>query len=236
MPTRRTRSRMDDQRKDHTDPKRPPTRKGTTSKNYRHITWLPIVWKIQTAQIREKNYFPLTSRRLFPDEQKRVRKISRSTRELLYIDQHILNESKARQENLTMAWIGNKKAYNMVLQSWMINCLKMYKISNEVIHFIEKTMKIGRVELTAGRKSLAEPKIQRGMFRGNTLSPLLFIIAMMPLNHILRKCTAGYKLHKSQEKSIPECTWTTSNCKKGKRTGNSNTHCESIQSGHRDGI
>ena len=29
---------------------------------------------------------------------------------------------------------------------------------------------------------------------------LLFIIAMMPLNHILRKCTAGYKLGRSQEK------------------------------------
>ena len=27
----------------------------------------------------------------------------------------------------------------------------------------------------------------------------MFIIAIMPLNHILRKCTAGYKLSKSQE-------------------------------------
>ena len=30
--------------------------------------------------------------------------------------------------------------------------------------------------------------------------PLLFIIAMMPLNHILRKCTAGYKVSTSLEK------------------------------------
>ena len=49
-------------------------------------------------------------------------------------------------------------------------------------------------------KALAEIKIQRGIFRGDALSPLLFIIAMMPLNHILRKCTAGYKLSRSQEK------------------------------------
>ena len=33
-----------------------------------------------------------------------------------------------------------------------------------------------------------------------TPPPLLFIIAMMPLNHTLRKCTAGYKLSRSQEK------------------------------------
>ena len=77
---------------------------------------------------------------------------------------------------------------------------QMYKISNEVINFIEKTMKTWRVELTAGGKSLAETKIQRSIFQGDALSPLLFIIAMMPLNHILRKCTPEYKLTKSQEK------------------------------------
>ena len=90
-----------------------------------------------------------------------------------------------------MTWIDYKKAYDMVPQSWIINCLKMYRISHEVIHFIEKTTKNWRVELIAGGKSLAETKIQRGIFQGNALSPLLFIIAMMPLNHILRKCTAG---------------------------------------------
>ena len=73
----------------------------------------------------------------------------------------------------------------------------MYNISDEVINFIGKTWK---VELTAGGRTSAETKVKRGMFQGDTLSPLQFISAMMPLNHILRKCTAGYKLSKLRKK------------------------------------
>ena len=82
----------------------------------------------------------------------------------------------------------------MVPQSWIINCLKMYKIQHEVINFIDKTMKTRRVELTAGGRSLAVIKIKRGIFQGDSPSPLLFLVAMIPLKHILRKCTARYKL------------------------------------------
>ena len=88
----------------------------------------------------------------------------------------------------------------MVPQSWIQHCLKLYKISYEVINFIEKTMETWRVELTAGGRSIAETKIQSRIFQGDALSPLLFIIAMMPLNYILRKCVAGYKPTWSQEK------------------------------------
>ena len=64
----------------------------------------------------------------------------------------------------------------------------MYKISDEVINFIEKTMKIRRGKLKKGGKSFAEEKIQRGIFQGDALLPLLFIIAMIPLNNKFGKC------------------------------------------------
>ena len=160
---------------------------GTAPNNYRRITCLTMMWKILTAQIREKNYYSLTSRSLFPDEQKGYCKRSRGTVELFYIDQHILNENKTRRKNLAMTWIDYKKAYDMVPHNWIISCLKMYKISHEVIIFIDKTMKTWRLELTAGGRSLAETKIQRGIFQEDALSPVLFIIAMMPLNHITQK-------------------------------------------------
>ena len=56
----------------------------------------------------------------------------------------------------------------------------MNNISDEVVNFIEETMKIWRVELAAEEKSLAETKIQRGIFQGDALSPLLFTDATQP--------------------------------------------------------
>ena len=190
--------------------------KGTTPNNYRPITCLPMRWKICTAQIRKEIYYSLTRRvfsflLFFSGEQRGCCKGTRSTAELLYKDKHIVNESKTRRINLTIAWIDCKKAYAMVPQIWIIHCFKMYGISHEVINFIEKSMKTWRVELTAGGRSLAETKIQRGIFHEDALIPLLFIIAMMPLNYILRKCTARYKLCGSQENINHLYTWMISN-------------------------
>ena len=61
-------------------------------------------------------------------------------------------------------------------------------------------MKNWIVELIARGKSFAVVKIHKGIFQGDVLSPLLDWIAKMPLNHVLRKCTGGYKFTKSQEK------------------------------------
>ena len=107
-------------------------------------------------------------------------------------------QDQKEKSTYDLDWLQNGIWY--VPQSWMINCLKMYKILYKVINFIEKTVKTWKADLTAGGKSLVEAKIQRGIFQGDALSPFLFIIAMMPLNYIFRKCSVGHKLSKSQEK------------------------------------
>ena len=68
--------------------------KGTAPNNYRHIICQPMMWKILTAQIREEIYYSLTSRGLYPDELKGCCKGSRGIAELLYIDQHTINETE----------------------------------------------------------------------------------------------------------------------------------------------
>ena len=70
--------------------------------------------------------------------------------------------AKPDGKQLAMALIDYKKAYDMVPHSWIINCLKMNRISHEVINFIDKTMKTWRVEFTAGGRRLAEARSKGG--------------------------------------------------------------------------
>ena len=87
-----------------------------------------MTWKILTAQTRERIYYLQTSRGLFPEEQKGYHNAHSGAADLLYLDQHIPNESKTRLKNPAMAWTDNRKAYDRVLQSWNKICHKMYNI------------------------------------------------------------------------------------------------------------
>ena len=57
-----------------------------------------------------------------------------------------------------------------------------------------------KVELTRRGNSPAEIKIQRRIFQGDSLSLELFVMAMILLNYILRKCKGSYKLIESQKR------------------------------------
>ena len=46
--------------------------------------------------------------------------------------QNFFSENNTRRKNLAKAWIDYKKAYDMVLQGWIMNCIKKFKISNKV--------------------------------------------------------------------------------------------------------
>ena len=98
------------------------------------------MWKILTAQISEEIYDLQISRRLFTEEQKGYLNWTRGSGEQLCIDEHILKDSKVKRKNLVMAKTEYKKTYDKLPHSWIIDCLKMYKISGEVIKSIKNTM------------------------------------------------------------------------------------------------
>ena len=129
---------------------------------------------------------------LLPEEQKGCRRRCRGTKDQLLIDKTILRECKKRCINLAMAWIDYKKAYDLMPYSWIIECMEMAGIADNVINFNQKSMDQWMLSLTSSGEDLGDIEVKRGIFRGDSLSPLLFVLSMIPLSLILRKVNASY--------------------------------------------
>ena len=103
----------------------------------------------------------------------------------------------------------------MVPQSWIL-----VSVAANLITFIEKSMAHWKTTLTAGGKTPHDINTTRGIFQGDSLPPLLFVIAMIPMTSLLRHHKAGYSLDGNRLNHLqpPSITfnhyssWTTWSC------------------------
>ena len=134
--------------------------KGNVASNYGPITCLPLMWTLLTGVIADQIYAHLDQEKLLPEEQKGCKKGSRGTNDLLYIDRAVIKEVKSRNKNLAMAWIDYKKAYDMVPRSWIIECLDLFGVAENIKSFLVNSMEKWKVMLCSGNSGLGEAEIK----------------------------------------------------------------------------
>ena len=155
--------------------------KGNYVENFRPITCLPLMWKLLTGIISEDMYCFMENENLLPEEQKGCRRKSRGTKDQLLIDKTILKDCRKRRTNLAMAWIDYRKAYDFVPHSWILECLDVLGIADNVRSFLEKIMKKWKLLLNSNGSDLCRVDVNRGIFQRDNLWPLNFIICMILL-------------------------------------------------------
>ena len=128
------------------------------------------MWKLLTGVIADQIYVHLDQEKLLPEEQKGCRKGSRGTNDLLYIDRAVIKEVKSRNKNLAMAWIDYKKAYDMVPHLWIIECLDLFEVAENVKSLLVNSMEKSKVMLCSGNSELGEVEIE--VFFKEILYPL----------------------------------------------------------------
>ena len=142
----------------------------------------------------------LNQDKLLPEEQKGCRKGSGGTNDLRYIDRAVIKNVKSRNKNLVKAWVDYKKDYDLVLHSWIIECLDLFGVTENIISLLVNGMEMWKVMLCSENSELAEVEIKRGVFQGDSLSPLVFALALIYLSVILRKAKAAYDFSQRKEK------------------------------------
>ena len=122
---------------------------------------------------------------MLADEQKGCMKRSRGTKDQLLVDKAIPKKCRRRMTNLSMAWIDYKKAYDMVPHSWILKCLEMVRGAKNMVTIISNSMANWKTVLTSGGTDLGQVDIRRRIFQGDSLSPLPFVLIMLPLTLVL---------------------------------------------------
>ena len=150
--------------------------KGNAVEIYRPITCLPLMWKLPTGVIAEEMHNYLEGENLLPNEQKGCKRKSRGTKDQLLIDKTVLKDCRKRQTNLAIVWIDYKKAYHFVPHSWIKEFMKLLGIAENVRELLEKGMKQWKLTLSSNEKELGDVKINRRIFQGDSLLPLLSVL------------------------------------------------------------
>uniref|UniRef100_H3AYE9 Reverse transcriptase domain-containing protein n=1 Tax=Latimeria chalumnae TaxID=7897 RepID=H3AYE9_LATCH len=169
--------------------------------NYRPITCLPITWKLLTAILARAISRHLETNKIMACEQKGNCRNTRGTKDQLLIDKTILRDCKVQKINLAICWIDYRKAFDSVLHSWILECLRMYKVNERIMKFMERAMKLWKTSLIWNNHHMGKVEIKRGIFQGDVISPLLFCIVMNPISYLLNNAKMGYKMKNGEQVS-----------------------------------
>ena len=81
----------------------------------------------------------------------------------------------------------------------MTEAMKIVKIADSIANLFQKSKETCRAKLIACNKSLEEVDIGRGIFQGDSFSPLLFLVVLIPLLIILNKKDLRYVTSQNQK-------------------------------------
>ena len=103
-----------------------------------------------------------------------------------------------------MAWIDYQKAFDRVSHSWIIKSLRLFGINNKVISFTKKVMNYWKTHMSLHAENklidTEDIQIQCGIFQGDSISPLLFCICLIPLNEQMNRLNIGYEEYTTKTK------------------------------------
>ena len=78
--------------------------------------------------------------------------------------------------------------------------MNLFGVAENIKNLLANNMEKRKVTLCLRNSELGEVETKLGIFQGNSLSPLAFVLALTPLSLILRKVKAAYEFSESKGK------------------------------------
>jgi len=137
-----------------------------------------------------------------PREERALIRKKRGCTDALLVDGMAMGEARDSKRSISVGWIDYQKAFNRVPHKWLIDMLKIIKAPKEIVKVVKQIVSIWRTTFTVTTD--ADPitfkiKLKRGAFQGDSLSPLLFCLAISPVAKAMRE-TKGYYCQAMRQK------------------------------------
>ena len=120
------------------------------------------------------------------------------------ISKVIYEDCRRRNKNLSIAWIDYHKAFDSVPHSWVEKSIELVVVNSKIVRFCKLSMEKWNTRPMLKTKQeimqLQPIQVRRGIFQGDSLSPLLFCIALIPLTNELNRADCGYQVHGTERK------------------------------------
>lgn len=160
-------------------------------KNYRPITCLNTIYKILTSVLLARILDTIEPIWKNICEQKGCKRGTAGVQENILIDTCVVKDAITYKRNLSLAWIDYKKAFDSSSHQLILTLLEAMNVHPLIISALKEIMSNWTIKIVIGKGkeiTTSSPiQYQRGIFQGDSLSPILFCITLFPLTLLLRK-------------------------------------------------
>ena len=172
------------------------------AKNYRPIACLNIMYKLCTSCLNKFISDHVYKNNIITQEQTSGKRGVWGMLEQLLINKNIMNEVRRMRRNSTTIWLDYRKAFDSIPHSWLIKSLKLAKVPDDILNALENLTQSWYtiLHLNGNNENVASSliKISKGIYQGDSLSVMLFVLSLNPLSHLLRM-RKGYTYSKNRQ-------------------------------------
>lgn len=103
----------------------------------------------------------------------------------------VRDATHGRKKEISMAWIDYAKAFDSIPHKYILSVLGVLKVHPHIVYTLKSAFRKFEVRYTLkseNRQLVSNVlKVKRGVLQGDSLSPLLFCIAIMPISYVLNE-------------------------------------------------
>jgi len=117
----------------------------------------------------------------------------------LLLNQMVIRDARDARRSLAMCWLDFRKAFDSLSQEWLLEVIGLYQFHPNIVQVLASIMPMWRTRLRLNGELSCVINIRRGIFQGDTLSPLLFCIGLNCISSEIHRSGLGYRcgLHRN---------------------------------------